>query len=323
MLTKNREQGTLHHQQCIDELTTQLDARNIRVLKTTSSVDETTKIVSPTRSETPTSFVTVIEVKDPSSMPATNAPVTQPTSISIANNSVDDMKPEPSYSPPQLPHKPDASGDDNNASATTSASATTTTTVTAASTAAPVKCDDSIVQSSQMIEVKRKIPPRFVFSCHIPFPAFDKLSHTICSINSNLFRNVLIIFFRPPPKAARRVGPVAESPSIAETPPSPSNTFNSSATNVSVCSSESNVKPSEFLRNQNHNDDKIPAVLLRYSQHGGSINKSAQNSSSESLINSTNNEEQLHVEAFSISERVCCNVIIRPHTPYTYGCHPI
>lgn len=160
MLTKNREQGTLHHQQCIDELTSQLDARNIRVKNT--SIDDS-KIVSPTRSETPTSFVTVIEVKDPTPMPTTNATVTQPTSISIANNSVDDMKPEPSYSPPQLPQKQDASGDDNH-SIVSSASTTTTTTVTAASTAAPIKCDESAMQSSQMIEVKRKIPPRFVLS---------------------------------------------------------------------------------------------------------------------------------------------------------------
>lgn len=98
---------------------------------------------------------------------------------------------------------------------------------------------------------------------------------------------------------ARRVGPVPETPaSIIETPPSPSmTTFGHPANthptnnNQSTYSSDSNVKPSDILRHK------------KYALHG-SIAKSAQNSSSESLINSTNNEETLHVESYPISERV-------------------
>lgn len=127
------------------------------------------------------------------------------------------------------------------------------------------------------------------------------------------FGNLLIIYFeiafRPPPKVARRLGPVhsVESPvSITETPPSPCTTpqhsNNTSVNNTSTCSSDSNVKPSEFLRNK-QNDEKLSSVLLKYTQHG-SITKSGNNSSSESLINSTNNEETLHIESFPISERV-------------------
>lgn len=100
---------------------------------------------------------------------------------------------------------------------------------------------------------------------------------------------------------ARRVGPVPDSPTtVVETPPSPSTTtFGHSPSaqptnnNQSTYSSDSNVKPSDILRNKK----------LAHTQHT-SIAKSAQNSSSESLINSTNNEETLHVESYPISERV-------------------
>lgn len=115
--------------------------------------------------------------------------------------------------------------------------------------------------------------------------------------------------FRPPPKVARRVGPVqVESPiSITETPPTPAhqpnNAQSTNNTSTSTSSSDSNVKPSEFLRNK-HNDEKLSSVLLKYTQLGNTT-KSGNNSSSESLINSTNNEETLHVESFPISERVC------------------
>lgn len=123
----------------------------------------------------------------------------------------------------------------------------------------------------------------------------------------------LLVDFRPPPKLARRVGPIADAPpasatTIIETPPSPSMHASgrtagshSPSNNQSNCSTESNIKPSEFLRHKHH-DDKPPTILLKQSH--GSISKSAQNSSSESLINSTNNEETLHVESFPISERV-------------------
>lgn len=91
---------------------------------------------------------------------------------------------------------------------------------------------------------------------------------------------------------------------MVEAPPSPSSTFGhqSPSNNQTITSTDSNVKPSEFLRHK-HNDEKLSSVLLKYTQHG-SITKSGQNSSSESLINSTNNEETLQVESFPISERV-------------------
>lgn len=118
------------------------------------------------------------------------------------------------------------------------------------------------------------------------------------------------MFFRPPPKIVRRVGPVAESPSITETPPSPSHLFNQSSNNISYGSSDSNVKPSEFLRHK-HNDEKLSSVLLKYTKQDGNIIKSGHNSSSESLINSTNNEEALHAESFPISERVIIKLLLK------------
>lgn len=108
--------------------------------------------------------------------------------------------------------------------------------------------------------------------------------------------------FRPPPKIVRRVGPVAESPSVTETPPSPSISFNQSVNNTH-CSSDSNVKPSEFLRHK-HNDEKLSSVLLKYTKTEGNVTKSGHNSSSESLINNASNEEILQVESYPISERV-------------------
>lgn len=120
----------------------------------------------------------------------------------------------------------------------------------------------------------------------------------------------VIFVFRPPPKMARRVAPAPETPppqlptTIVETPPSPSmTTFGHNANNShpahnnqSTYSSDSNVKPSDILRQKKY----VPPPNV--------IAKSAQNSSSESLINSTNNEETLHVESYPISERVRINL---------------
>lgn len=142
-LNQDREQGTLHHHQCIDELTSHL--RNVQIQNAQS---DDSKVVSPTRSETPTSFVTVIEVKDPSpiqSHPSSTSTSTS-TSISIAaatSEIVEDIKPEPSYSPPALPQQ-DSNDEiqlDNKSS--------------------PAKNDENNVQPTQNIEVKRKIPPRY------------------------------------------------------------------------------------------------------------------------------------------------------------------
>lgn len=144
-LNQDREQGTLHHHQCIDELTSHL--RNIQIQN--AQADDS-KVVSPTRSETPTSFVTVIEVKDPSPIQShsssTSTSTSTSTSISIAaaaSEIVEDIKPEPSYSPPALPQQ-DSNDEiqlDNKSS--------------------PAKNDENNVQPTQNIEVKRKIPPRY------------------------------------------------------------------------------------------------------------------------------------------------------------------
>lgn len=141
---------------------------------------------------------------------------------------------------------------------------------------------------------------------------------------ANVLMNFHLYLNRPPPKMIRRIGPVADSPvSITETPPSPSNTstaqntspamstntINSAGTtstpinkseNVSSGSLDSNVKPSEFLRHKH--DEKLSSVLLKFSH--GNIAKSGSNSSSESLINSTNNDENVNIESYPISERV-------------------
>lgn len=97
------------------------------------------------------------------------------------------------------------------------------------------------------------------------------------------------------------------------TPPSPSTI----APNVTISSNtttffnkndsgksnslDSNVRPSEILRHK-YGDDKLTTVLHKFSH--GNIAKSGSNSSSESLINSTNNEEGLTVDSYPISERV-------------------
>ncbi|XP_055304144.1 active breakpoint cluster region-related protein isoform X2 [Sitodiplosis mosellana] len=257
-LNQSREQGTLHHHQCIDELTSHL--RNTQL----KNVDDS-KIASPTRSETPTSFVTVIEVKDPSPIPTSIATSPTSTSISIAANDNVDSKPEPTTPAPTLPQQQRPQQQQQQQQQQEEPKDETQSTVIE-------KNDENNASPVQTVEIRRKIPPR------------------------------------PPPKVARRIGPVPDTPTtITETPPSPSTTTfghpQSPSNNQSTCSSDSNVKPSEFLRHK-HNDEKLSSVLLKYTQHG-SITKSGQNSSSESLINSTNNEETLHVvESYPISERI-------------------
>lgn len=119
-MNHNREQGTLHHHQCIDELT--LHLRNAQIKKTT--VDEA-KLTSPTRSETPTSFVTVIEVKDPSPIPTAISTSQTSTSISIAERKEE----QPEFK------------DDNQLPATE-------------------KTDERNTSPVQNVEIRRKIPPR-------------------------------------------------------------------------------------------------------------------------------------------------------------------
>lgn len=123
-LNQSREQGTLHHHQCIDELT--LHLRNAQI----KNADETKTASSPTRSETPTSFVTVIEVKDtvevkdPSPINQTTIATSQTTtSISIAE------QPEPKEEIPVI-------------------------------AAAVEKSEERNTSPVQNVEIRRKVPPR-------------------------------------------------------------------------------------------------------------------------------------------------------------------
>lgn len=140
-LTQNREQGTLHHHQCIDELTSHL--RNTQIK---SVITDDSKITSPTRSETPTSFVTVIEVKDPSPIPTSIATSQTSTSISIAADDSLDLKPEPTNPAPVLPlqqqqHEPNDE----------------------IQSIIMDKSEESNASPVQNVEIRRKIPPRYGF----------------------------------------------------------------------------------------------------------------------------------------------------------------
>lgn len=141
-LTQNREQGTLHHHQCIDELTSHL--RNTQIKN--AIIDDSKITSSPTRSETPTSFVTVIEVKDPSPIPSTISTSQTSTSISIAANDPTDLRPEPSIPAPILSLPQQESKDDTHS----------ITTEKSEGSASPV----------QNVEIRRKIPPRYFILFH-------------------------------------------------------------------------------------------------------------------------------------------------------------
>lgn len=124
---KNESQGALHHQ-CIDELTS-----NIRIAQQQRSIeivakpecDERKSSQSPSRSVTPTSFVTVIEVKD--SSPVCSSPTPQSTIVPADVTVIS---------------SPSHSTDDSSISETLSRS------------------DESVISTVQNLEVKRKIPPR-------------------------------------------------------------------------------------------------------------------------------------------------------------------
>lgn len=131
------DQGTLHHHQCIDELTSHL--RNAAEIKGISLSDDTKSVASPTRSETPTSFVTVIEVKDPSPMPTSIATSPISTSISIAANDSLEFKPEPSAPAPVL--QPQETKDESQ-------------------TVIVEKSEERNESPVQNVEIRRKIPPR-------------------------------------------------------------------------------------------------------------------------------------------------------------------
>lgn len=133
-LNQSREQGTHHHHQCIDELTSHL-----RSAAKTSNVDEP-KMVSPTRSETPTSFVTVIEVKDPAPSQASVATSHPSTSISVANESNEVLKRESVTSSPELQQRDSKHG--------------------SRSSMDKIFEENSISSANHNVEIKRKIPPR-------------------------------------------------------------------------------------------------------------------------------------------------------------------
>lgn len=131
---KNESQGALHHQ-CIDELTSHIRiAQQQRGVDSTEKADvEARKSQSPSRSVTPTSFVTVIEVKDSSPVCSSPTPPPQSTMVSAAANVSSDVAAISS---------PNHSIDDSSISETLSRS------------------DESVISTVQNLEVKRKIPPR-------------------------------------------------------------------------------------------------------------------------------------------------------------------
>lgn len=137
-LNQSREQGTLHHHQCIDELTSHLKNAQFKHV-------EDGKITSPTRSETPTSFVTVIEVKDPSTtIPTTIASSQNSTSISIAANdsNTTDLKVETTpVTTSTLSQQQSESKDEVQSTISE-------------------KCDENNASPVQTVEIRRKIPPR-------------------------------------------------------------------------------------------------------------------------------------------------------------------
>lgn len=132
-LNQSREQGTLHHHQCIDELTSHLRSGT---LEKNSKVEEC-KLVSPTRSETPTSFVTVIEVKDPSPVSSLTATSQAPTSIAIASDAPELLKRESTSSSPELQRHDSKHGSRSSI------------------------FEENNTPAPHPVEAKRKIPPRY------------------------------------------------------------------------------------------------------------------------------------------------------------------
>lgn len=133
---KNESQGALHHQ-CIDELTShiriaQQQQRGAAVeIVAMPEVDAKKSQSLSSRSVTPTSFVTVIEVKD--SSPVCSSPTPQSTMVTTAANVPSDVA---------VITSPNHSTDDSSISETLSRS------------------DESVISTVQNLEVKRKIPPR-------------------------------------------------------------------------------------------------------------------------------------------------------------------
>lgn len=136
-MEQNRDQGTQHHHQCIDELT--LHLRNVSYDKVLNV--EKSKMVSPTRSETPTSFVTVIEVKDPSSIQMSMGNSNTSASIAIATEAPENSQKETSSSSPELQHRDSKYGSRSSMDKI---------------------FEDNCIQPIQSVETKRKIPPRYV-----------------------------------------------------------------------------------------------------------------------------------------------------------------
>lgn len=129
---KIENQGALHHQ-CIDELTShiRIAQQQQRTVEIAAKPEiEEKKSQSTSRSVTPTSFVTVIEVKD--SSPICSSP-TPPSIVSATANVSGEVA---------VISSPNHSIDDSSISENLSRS------------------DESVISTVQNLEVKRKIPPR-------------------------------------------------------------------------------------------------------------------------------------------------------------------
>lgn len=162
-LNQSREQGTLHHHQCIDELTSHL--RNTQLKNVNDS-----KIASPTRSETPTSFVTVIEVKDPSPIQTSIATSPTSTSISIAANDSADSKPEPTTPAPTLPTQQQQRSSPLQQHQQQSEESKEETQATVAE-----KNEENNASPVQNVEIRRKIPPRYGRYYHLHLLSFIQI----------------------------------------------------------------------------------------------------------------------------------------------------
>lgn len=184
-MNNSKEQGALHHQ-CIDELTSHIRiAAQQQHQPITSTKRESSDFVkvskdSSSRSETPTSFVTVIEVKDSASsvcrssqsnnvVTATSSEIT-PSAVTTTDIRSDmsstlpsstNLHMEPTSVTTSLNNEVGSAvtttklnSEDNNTSVeeNTVSTSITTSTNTATST--------TVANTGQNVEVRKKIPPR-------------------------------------------------------------------------------------------------------------------------------------------------------------------
>lgn len=135
-MTSAQEHGALHHQ-CIDELSSHFTSGGGQVANGADNSKSNVVPASPTPSVTPSSFVTVIEVKESSPM----------MSMDAMASMVTEEQPVAEESPAKV-----ATGDLNRSS----------------------RSDDSFT-SNVHLDVKRKVPPRSVISSRFYFVVFSVL----------------------------------------------------------------------------------------------------------------------------------------------------